>query len=263
MRRDMKSMSKVVTEIFWGCEVSFTSAHGADLLDELHEGEVAGQHEGVDHDVGALAAGDFFEGFGDDERVEAEGVLVDAAVGESEGGGLAVGDHDDLLHVFVLAGEDALRHAEAFAGVGVVRADLDARELGDRDLFGGVVEEDEVEGVARELGADEVREGHGYALGRGEAVFPVENHGVGAVEKHHRGAGGLVVGLVDVDVGVKDIERGVFFAFDGSGQTFPGEDAGQGGGDVEVESVAELVELAAAVGFDAGGFVASVVAAEV
>ncbi len=44
---------------------------------------------------------------------------------------------------------------------------------------------------------------------------------------------------------------------------FAGEDAGEGGGDVEVESVAELVELGAAVGLDAGGFVASVVTAEV
>ena len=125
-----------------GGEVGFAAAHCAYGLHELHEGEVAGEHEGVDHDVGALAAGYFFEGLGDDERVEAEGVLVDAAVGEGEGRGLAVGDHDDLLHVFVLTGEDALGHAEAFAGVGVVGADFDSGELRDGDLFGGVVEED-------------------------------------------------------------------------------------------------------------------------
>ncbi len=184
-------------------------------LDELHEGEVAGEHEGVDHDVGALAAADLFEGLGDDEGVEAEGVFVDAAVGEGERAGLAVGDHDDLLHVFVLAGEDALGEAQAFAGVGVVGADFDAGELGDGDLFGGVVEEDEVEGVAGELGADEVGERHGDALGGGEAVFAVEDHGVGAVEQDDGGAGGLVVGLVDVEVGVLDVERRVLFAFDG------------------------------------------------
>ena len=114
--------------------------------------------------------------------------------------GLAVGDHDDLLHVLGLAGEDALGEAEAFAGVGVVRADLDAGELRDGDLFGGVVEEDEVEGVAGELGADEVRERHRDALGRSEAVFAVEDHRVGAVEQDYRCAGGLVVGLVDVEV---------------------------------------------------------------
>ncbi len=120
---------EVVAEIGGAGEVGFAAAHGAHLLDELHEGEVLGEHEGVDHDVGSFAAGDFFEGFGDDEGVEAEGVFVDAAVGEGEGGGFAVGDHDDLLHVLVLAGEDALGEAEAFAGVGVVGADFDAGEL--------------------------------------------------------------------------------------------------------------------------------------
>ena len=63
--------------------------------------------------------------------------------GSGEGGGLAVGDHDDLLHVLGLAGQDALGDAEAFAGVGVVGTDLDARELLDRNFFRGVVEEDE------------------------------------------------------------------------------------------------------------------------
>ena len=254
---------QVVTEILWGGEVGFAAAHGANLLDELHEGEVAGQHEGIDHDVGALAAGYLFEGLGDDERVETEGVLVDATVGQGERRGLAVGDHDNLLHVFVLASENALRHAKAFAGVGVVRPDFDARELRDWDLFGGVVEEDEVEGVAGELGADEMREGHGHALGRGETIFAIEDHGVGAVEQDDSGAGGLVVGLMNVDVGMKDVQRLVLFAFDGGGETFAGEDTGEGGGDVKVECIAELVELAAAVGFDTGGFVAGVVAAEV
>ena len=124
---------QVVAEGLRGGEVGFAAAHGADLLNELHERKIAGQHEGVDHDVGALAAGDLFECLGDDERVEAEGVLVDAAVGQGERGGLAVGDHDDLLHVFVLLGEDALGQAQAFAGVGVVRADFDARRAGETE----------------------------------------------------------------------------------------------------------------------------------
>ena len=65
----------------------------------------------------------------DDEGIEAESVFVDAAVFEGEGGGFAVGDHDDLAHVFFLAEQDALRHAQAFARVGVVRADLHAGEF--------------------------------------------------------------------------------------------------------------------------------------
>ena len=106
-----------------------------------------------------------------------------------------------------------------------------------------VVEEDEVERVARKLRADEVRERHGDALCGREAVFAVEDHGVRAVEQDDRGAGGLVVGLVDVQVGVVDVQRRMLFAFDGGSETFASEDTGEGGGDVEVEGVAELVEL--------------------
>ena len=189
-------------------------------MHELHELEVVGEHEGVDHDAGALAAAYFFERLGDDDGVEAESIFVDAAVVEGECGGFAVGDHDDLLHVFAGAAEDALSDAEAFASVGVVRADFDARELRDGDLFGGVVEEDEVDGVAGELGADEVGERHGDALGGGEAVFAVEDHGVRAVEQDDRRAGALKVGLLHVQVGVLEVEGA-----GAVGRAFAGEDA--------------------------------------
>ena len=68
-------------------EVGFAAAHFGDLLDEVDEGIVAGQHKGVDHDAGTLALVDFFEGLADDEGVETEGVFVDAAVFEGESGG--------------------------------------------------------------------------------------------------------------------------------------------------------------------------------
>jgi len=127
---------EIVAESLGGGEVGFTAAHGGHFLHELDELEIVGEHEGVDHDAGAFAAADFFESFLDDDGIEAEGVLVDAAVFQGEGGGLAVGDHDDLFHVLAAALEDALGYAEAFAGVGVVRADFDARELGDGDVLG-------------------------------------------------------------------------------------------------------------------------------
>src|SRR5579862_8427645 len=173
---------QVVAESLRRSEVGFAAAHCTYFLNELHEGEVAGQHESVDHDVRALTACYFVQRLGDDEWVEAKGVFIDAAIGKSERAGLTVRDHDDLLHILVLAGKDALSQTEAFAGVRVVRAYLDTGELGDRDLFGRVVEEDEVEGVSGELGADQMRERHGNALGRSETVFAVKNHGMGAVE---------------------------------------------------------------------------------
>jgi len=107
-------------------EVGFAAAHFGDFLDEVDKRIVAGEHEGVDHDAGALALVYFFEGLADDEGIESKGIFVDAAVLESEGGGLAVSDHDDLAHIFFLAKEDALGEAKALAGVGVIWADLDA-----------------------------------------------------------------------------------------------------------------------------------------
>ena len=70
----------------------------------------------------------------------------------------------------------------------------------------------------------------------------------------------LVVGLMDVEVGVLDVERRI--PLDGGADALAGEDVVERGGDVEIEGVAELVELGRAVGFNAGGLVERVVAAE-
>ena len=78
-----------------------------------------------------------------------------------------------------------------------------------------------------------------------------------AVEENDGGAGGLEVGLLNVEVGVLEVEEA-----GAVGCSFACEDGVEGGGDVEVEGVAEFVELGGAVGFDAGGFVAGVVTAE-
>ena len=131
---------------------------------------------------------DFFQRFAHDQRIESEGVAVNAPVLKRERGGLAVGNHDDLLHVLALRFEDALRHAQALARIGVMRADFDARQLRDRNFFRGVVEEDQRERVAGVLRADEVRERHGDFFRGREAVFSVEDHGVRAVEHDHRRA---------------------------------------------------------------------------
>ncbi len=190
----------------WGGEVGFAAAHLRDFLDEIDEGIVGGQHESVDHDVGALAFVDFFEGFADHEGIEAESVFVDAAVFEGERGGLAVGDHDDLAHVFFLAEQDALRHAQAFAGIGVERADLHAGQFVDGNFFGAIVKQNEMQRVAWKLRANQVRERHGHAFGGSEAVFTIENHAVRAIEHDHRGAGRLVFALVDHQILVANFD---------------------------------------------------------
>ena len=52
-----------------------------DAPDEADQVVVAREHERVDHDAALAARRDLGARLGDDERVEAEGVLVDAAVG--------------------------------------------------------------------------------------------------------------------------------------------------------------------------------------
>src|SRR5258708_7804568 len=138
---------QVLAEVLRGGEVGFAAAHLGDFLNEVDQGIVGGQHEGVDHDVGAFALVDFLQSFTDHKWVEAEGVFVDAAVVESERGRLAVGDHDDLAHVLALAEQNALGHAQAFASVGVKRTDLHASEFVERNLFGGIVEENEMQRI--------------------------------------------------------------------------------------------------------------------
>ncbi len=142
-----------------------------------------------------------------------------------------------------MAGEDALRHTQALAGVGVVRPNLDARQLADRDLLGGVVEENERERIAGELGADQVRERHGDALRRREAIFAVEDHGVRAVEQNDSRAGALVVRLVDVEVAVLDIQGAGMERVGRGVVALTREDAIEGCGDVEIEGVTELILL--------------------
>ena len=93
----------------------------------------------------------------DDERVEAEGVLVDLAVRPRERRRLAVGDHHDLPHVLLLPLEDAAREPQPFARVRVVRADAHAPELLERDLLGRIVEQHGVQRVAGILRANQVR----------------------------------------------------------------------------------------------------------
>ena len=124
----------------------------------------------------------------DHARVEAEGVAVDPAVRLREGGGLAVRDHHDLLHVLALAGQDALGEAQALARVRVVRphAHLPSWQSGTSS--------------AESWKSTRCRLSPGYCVrmrwlrasatflaGR-EAVLAVQDHAVRAVEHDHRGA---------------------------------------------------------------------------
>ena len=181
-------------------EVRLALADVGDAAHEAHEVVVARQHERVDHDAALAARGHLGARFGDDERVEAEGVLVDAAVGLRERGRLAVGDHDDLPHVLALAIENPPRQPQAFARVRVVRTDAHASELGERNFLGRVVEEHDLQRVARILRLDQLRERQRHALGRREAILAVQDHAVAAVEHQHGRARALILALHDHQV---------------------------------------------------------------
>ncbi len=101
---------------------------------------------------------------------------------------------------------NALGHAEAFTGVRVVGADLHAGQFGKRHFFGAVVEEDEVQGVAGILCANEMRESHSDALCGSETVFAIQNHAVAAIEQNHGGAGAVILALMDHQVWIGDLD---------------------------------------------------------
>ena len=61
-------------------EVGFAAAHFGDFLHEVHQAVISGQHERIDQDAGAFALVYFLECLADYERIEAEGIFVNAAV---------------------------------------------------------------------------------------------------------------------------------------------------------------------------------------
>src|SRR5882724_8366048 len=69
-----------------GCgELRLALADLGDAPDKTDEVVIARQHERVDHDATFPAGGDLGAGLGHDEGIEAESVLVDAAVGLRQG----------------------------------------------------------------------------------------------------------------------------------------------------------------------------------
>ncbi len=104
-----------------------------------------GEHERVDHDAGTLALCHLTERLAQDPRVESHRVYVDPAIGQCQGGGLAVGDHDDLAHVFLLCQQQTAGQFESLGRVRVIRSHLGMCQARQRDFFRRVVEQHDTE----------------------------------------------------------------------------------------------------------------------
>ena len=119
----------------------------------------------------------------------------------------SVRNHHDLLHLFALRLQHAARQPESLGGVGVIWPNLSGREFCQRQLFRGVMEEHNLERVARILRANQMRQRQSNFLRRRKTILAIENHRMRTVEHHHRCTRRLIVTLMNVQIAVLEIER--------------------------------------------------------
>jgi len=140
--------------------------------DDRHQLVVARQHERIDHDATLAARPHLGDGLGDDERVQAEGVFVDATVGLRERRRFASVIMMICRMSFRWRSRIRARGAAPRGVVGVVGPQRRGKSRSGF-FFGGVVEQDHVErvpGVWRRSGGQRQR----HALGRREAILALE-----------------------------------------------------------------------------------------
>src|SRR5437588_4213959 len=110
-------------------EVRLSPAHLRHLLHKLNQSVIRSKHKSIDHHPSAFAPRNLFQSLAHNQRIQPKGVLINPAIFERERRWFAISNHDDLLHVLTLAVENALRHAQALARVGVIRTNFYTREL--------------------------------------------------------------------------------------------------------------------------------------
>ncbi len=82
----------------------------------------------------------------------------------------------------------------------MVGSDLEVRQILDLDLPGIVSEYQNIEGVLRIAGGDQLGQCHGNTFGRCNPVFAVQDHGVRNVDHQHRRGLGFVLRLADFQI---------------------------------------------------------------
>ena len=71
---------KIIPKRVRSGEVSLTPAHLGYFLNELNQPIIACEHKSIDENSAFLAARNFLQRLADDQRIQAEGVLVDPAI---------------------------------------------------------------------------------------------------------------------------------------------------------------------------------------
>ncbi|GBD13701.1 hypothetical protein HRbin24_01737 [bacterium HR24] len=151
------------------------------------------------------------------------------------GGGLAVGDHDDLARTGPVPRKELLGQDEGMVHVGAQYRFVPAHvgQLLGLQFAGVRREAQNVEHVFGELALDEVVEGQGYPLGGLEGA--TQGHGPGQVQHHDGGRSAQVLGGVDLEVVLAQAHRHL--------GALPEHGVEDGLAQVQVEGVAELVAL--------------------
>ena len=120
-------------------------------------------------------------------------------VADQVGGRLAVGDHDHLLDLAGVVGEQAAGQQERVLHVGAVHAlEPGAGEVRGLQTPGVVGEPDQVQRVGTVLALDQGVQRQGHALGRHEVAL--QRHRERQVEQQRRGGGGAHLLLDDLEV---------------------------------------------------------------
>jgi len=113
--------------------------------------------------------------------------MSDGSVDEA-GGRFPVSNHHDLFHIFALRLQDTSCQPQTFRGIRVIRPHLRGGEFRQRQFFGAVVKQNDLQRVARILRANQVAESQRDFLGRRKTIFAVQNHRMRAIQHHYRGA---------------------------------------------------------------------------
>ena len=175
-------------------------------MHELNQRKILSQHERINHDAGTFTPAHFFKRLRNHNRIQPKRILVDPSIIKRQRRRLAIRNHDNLLHILPRTLQDLLRHTQALACIRIVWPNLHPRKLRDRNLLGRIMKQHQRQRIPGILRPNQVPQRHRHPLGRREPVFPIQNHGMRAVQQHHRRTRTLIVGLLHMQIAILQVQ---------------------------------------------------------